>query len=486
MKKIACYLLALMLFFQSMVTFEAKAAGTNGIDSYVKPSIKAYPNISIYYENLSTGEKYSYNSSKIRPAASTIKLPLALFVYDLASKGKINLNEKLTYRSHHYYGGSGVIQNDRVGTSYTIRDLLKKCIVYSDNIAFIMLREKVGKSNFINYAKSLGGKTVYPSGMNVTSANDLSVYLKKVWNFAEKNPKYGNELLNLLANTAYKETIAPGLASNKVAHKVGYIPKDLIYNDAAIIMDDQPYILVIMTTGIPVEQDVKFISSLAGRVHVYHINSSINLFLKHLSDAERASSALHRQIFVDYEGKVTVKPYAAYNQTGNSLNQAKKAFAAVSDMHKKAYSPKLNNIEMTRERAMNFIDGISAGEKLTVKQQELESYKNAGNLDKMEASYHSLSSLIKRQAQYLYKVHGKTTREAVLVQYKDPAEKILEDTRMAVTLNRVLAQIKSDLSAQNQAGAEKGIVYFESKLSQVSDSVLKKALQDKYNDLDIQ
>lgn len=485
MKKIACFLLTLMLVFQSVYTFKAKAAGTNGIDSYVKPSITNYPNISIYYENLSTGDKYSYNSSKIRPAASTIKLPLALFLYDLASKGKINLDEKLTYRSHHYYGGSGVIQKDRVGTSYTIRDLLKKCIVYSDNIAFIMLRERVGKSNFINYAKSLGGKTVYPAGMNVTTANDLSLYLKRVWNFAEKNPKYGNELLNLLANTAYKETIAPGLSANKVAHKVGYIPKDLIYNDAAIIMDDQPYILVIMTTGISVKQDVKFISSLAGRVHTYHINSSINLFLKHLSDAERASSALHRQISVDYEGKVTVKPYAAYNQTGKSLNQAKKAFTSLSESHKKAYSPKLKNIEITRERAMNFIDGITAGEKLTLKQGELESYKNAGNLDRMEASYHSLSSLIKRQAQYLYKVHGITTREAVLVKYKNPAEKLLEDTRMAVTLNMVLAQIKSDLASQNQAGAEKGIVYFESNLSYVSDSVLKKALQDKYNDLDI-
>ncbi|MDD9310177.1 serine hydrolase [Cytobacillus firmus] len=484
MKKSACFLLAFMLFFQSMGAFEAKAAGT--LDSYVKPSIKAYPNISIYYENLVTREAYSYNASKIRPAASTIKLPLALFVYNLASKGKINLSEKLTYRSHHYYGGSGVIQKDRVGTSYTIRDLLKKCIVYSDNIAFIMLREKVGKSNFINYAKSLGGKTVYPAGMNVTTANDLSVYLKHVWNFAEKNPQYGNELLNLLANTVYKETIAPGLASKNVAHKVGYIPKDLIYNDAAIIMGDQPYILVIMTTGIPVKKDVKFISSLAGKVHTYHINSSVNLFLKHLADAERASSELYRQIYVDYEGKATVKPYAAYNQTGNSLIQAKKAYAALSETHKKAYSPKLKNIELTRERAMNFIDGITAGEKLTMKQQELESYKKAGDLDKMEASYHSLSSLIKRQAQYLYKVHGKTTRDAVLKQYKDPSEKTLEETRMAVTLNMILDQIKEDLTAQNQSGAEKGKLYFESNLPKVSDPVVINALQKKYNQLNVQ
>ncbi|MBG9544669.1 hypothetical protein ACOSZF_12495 [Cytobacillus firmus] len=128
---------------------------------------------------------------------------------------------------------------------------------------------------------------------------------------------------------------------------------------------------------------------------------------------------------MDYEGKATVKPYAAYNQTGNSLIQAKKAFADLSETHKKAYLPKLKNIELTRERAMIFIDGITAGEKLTVKQRELESYRRAGDLDKMEASYHSLSSLIKRQAQYLYKVHGKTLETRFLSSIKTHRKKYL-------------------------------------------------------------
>ncbi|MFY2156476.1 hypothetical protein ACOSZF_12490 [Cytobacillus firmus] len=57
---------------------------------------------------------------------------------------------------------------------------------------------------------------------------------------------------------------------------------------------------------------------------------------------------------------------------------------------------------------------------------------------------------------------------------------------MAVTLNMVLDQIKEDLTEQNQSGAEKGILYFESNLSKVSDPVLENALMNKYSDLGIQ
>ncbi|MBG9544670.1 hypothetical protein ABE29_18440 [Cytobacillus firmus] len=57
---------------------------------------------------------------------------------------------------------------------------------------------------------------------------------------------------------------------------------------------------------------------------------------------------------------------------------------------------------------------------------------------------------------------------------------------MAVTLNMVLDQIKEDLTAQNQSGTEKGILYFESNLSKISDPVLENALMNKYSDLGIQ
>lgn len=121
---------------------------------------------------------------------------------ELVDAGKINLNEKLTYGSRHYYGGSGNIQFEKVGSTYTIRELVRRSIAYSDNIAFIMLNEKVGRQNTINYMKKLGGTYTYPQGKSITSAWDLSIYATKLYNYAQKNEN-GKELVKYLKSTIY-------------------------------------------------------------------------------------------------------------------------------------------------------------------------------------------------------------------------------------------------------------------------------------------
>jgi beta-lactamase class A len=186
-----------------MPTNTGKAAvGDSAYDSFnlnLSKELNAYINksggcISLHYRDLSSGEEFKINSASAKRAASTIKLPLALYVMELASDKKINLNEKLIYKSHHYYGGSGVIQHQKVGTKHTIRDLVKKAMVHSDNIAFVMLRERVGKNNFIAYMNRIGGKNAYPKGQNLTSSASLVDYASRLYSFSQKN-SLGKELV---------------------------------------------------------------------------------------------------------------------------------------------------------------------------------------------------------------------------------------------------------------------------------------------------
>ena len=157
---ISFILISSLLF--SIMPQKSYATDFSTLDQTVKSASKKVPKLALYYQNLVTGQSYSYQSTNVFSAASTIKLPLVLYVYELAAQNKINLHEKLTYKSHHYYGGSGVIQNEQIGSQYTIKELVEKSVVYSDNIAFTMLREKVGQANFIQYANSIGGTVVYP------------------------------------------------------------------------------------------------------------------------------------------------------------------------------------------------------------------------------------------------------------------------------------------------------------------------------------
>lgn len=239
--------------------------------------------VTLQYQDLVTGDTFQIKGRTPNRAASTIKLPLALYIMEQADKGKINLNQKLKYKSYHYYSGSGVIQKDKVGTSYTIRNLIKKAMIYSDNIAFIMLKERVGQQNFIKYMKSVGGQYAYPNGQNLTSANDLTIYSKRLYQFSEKS-MLGMELVGYLKQSVYNTTIPSGIKGTAVAHKVGMIPNERIYNDAAIVYDKNPFVLAIMTKGISYERSQKVIADLAAIVNKNHKAKAAAQYFKSKAD----------------------------------------------------------------------------------------------------------------------------------------------------------------------------------------------------------
>jgi beta-lactamase class A len=236
------------------------------LHKYIK---KSGGSITLQYKDLITGDGFQISGKKSRRAASTIKLPLILYIMEQASKGKINLNQKLTYKKYQYYGGSGVIQYQKVGTKYTIRDLIKKAMIHSDNIAFIMLRDRVGRAHFNSYMKSLGAQYTYPHGQNMTSANDLIIYAKKLYQFSETNP-LGKEVVSYLEKTDFNTTIPRGIKGAKVAHKVGMIPMNKIYNDVGIIYDKNPFALAIMTNNISYQKSQKVIADIASIVYKHH------------------------------------------------------------------------------------------------------------------------------------------------------------------------------------------------------------------------
>lgn len=249
---------------------QASSQMINGLEEEIQNYIKPWEdNITIHYKNLVTDRGYSWNSKSEVRAASTIKLPLAIYVMKLAESGNIKLNEKLTYKSYHYYGGSGVIQKDKVGTQYSIEDLVQKAMIYSDNIAFIMLKERVGQQSFIRFMKSLGATYTYPQGRNQTSAYDLHLYAKDLYQFSQKS-ELGGKLVQALKKTIYNTTIPRGITGVEVAHKVGMIPNEKIFNDVALVFDQQPYTLAVTTKELQYEQSQQVIAKIASIIHRYH------------------------------------------------------------------------------------------------------------------------------------------------------------------------------------------------------------------------
>ncbi len=202
--------------------------------------------VGIAYYDINSGRNFSINGDKVFKAASTMKVPLNIIYYDLVSKGEIDLNEKLTYTSDCYEGGTGIIQGQASRVSYKIKTLLDYTILYSDNIAANMLYKRIGMKNAREAYNKLAGMDMDTSG-NYTSANFQMQFFKKLVKNPDNNPYYKDIIANMKKVPSHNR-ISRYIPREIVAHKVG--DYDIYANDTAIIYTENPYMLMFYTENL--------------------------------------------------------------------------------------------------------------------------------------------------------------------------------------------------------------------------------------------
>ena len=202
-------------------------------------------NFAFKYKDLNTGFSLSYNSSQPIFAASTIKAPEAIYIYEEAEKGNINLDDTITYTSSYYSDGTGILKDKSFNVDYSIRDLVSYSIIYSDNAAHLMLNNKYKPSNIRDYWTNLGTTTIYKnnSPWGNISANDATIYMTELYNYIKNDNKYNNELLSYFEKS-WKIISVPD-KSIKIASKSGW--SDYSLHDVSLIFDDNPYTLAILS-----------------------------------------------------------------------------------------------------------------------------------------------------------------------------------------------------------------------------------------------
>lgn len=201
---------------------------------------------SFLYQDLFSGFTISYNADGAIFTASTIKAPAMIYIYENASLGKIDLNEKLVYTSNFYHGGSGVIQTKPYNTEYTIEELLQYTIYESDNIAYKMLMHRFGRENIYDFWKNKGAKNIFKHNTiwGYTSTNDALLYMRELYRFSRENEEYGPKLLEHFKKAKWK-LVTDKNGEYNTANKGGW--SNATIHDVAIVFDENPYVLAIMT-----------------------------------------------------------------------------------------------------------------------------------------------------------------------------------------------------------------------------------------------
>jgi beta-lactamase class A len=200
-----------------------------------------YLSTGMFIMEVETGNYLEINSEKSFPAASTIKLPILMALFQAVDAGKVRMDETLTVRRDLMSGGSGELQY-HPGAKLSVLQTATKMIAISDNTGTNMIIDRLGGRQALNRQfKSWGlRKTVINrllgdfKGTNTTSPADmvrLSALIAKHQLISEASR---SKVLDILNQTENRKLLFAGLGKGAaIAHKTGTLGR--LIGDAGIV-----------------------------------------------------------------------------------------------------------------------------------------------------------------------------------------------------------------------------------------------------------
>ncbi len=219
----------------------------------------------IWVKHLTSNETAGVRDGELFNSASVIKLPVLVLAFQMADKGAINLDERITIRKEDFRGGSGIFRHHDAGLQPTFRDVLLQMVVTSDNTATDLAIAKVGGVARVNaWLKESG----YADGQRLTqTTGDLFTKYNALGPNDDRNAKTNADRaywlgeisprgVGLMLEAIENKTIASAASCNEmlrmmraqqagarrlnhfltvpVAHKTGDFPP-VLANDVGII-----------------------------------------------------------------------------------------------------------------------------------------------------------------------------------------------------------------------------------------------------------
>ena len=207
--------------------------------------------------------------------ASTIKLGLMMEVFHQAFEGEFSLEDLLPVKNTFTSLADGsefstVPEDDsetdlylHIGEKFSLRELTRRMIVHSSNLAANLLVEKVGAIEVTRFMQELGtndlvirrgveDKKAFAQGLNNSAtARSLMQVLIRLAKRSVVSPAASDEMIAILRQQHFNEGIPASLPEGvSVAHKTGW--DDKLYHDAGIVYPPghAPLVVVIMTSGL--------------------------------------------------------------------------------------------------------------------------------------------------------------------------------------------------------------------------------------------
>ena len=232
--------------------------------------------VGVAFHDLQRGDTLYINADTSFHAASTMKVPVMIELFRAFDAGRLRPEQTIPLTNQFasivdgspYSLGAGADSDSslygKVGTPVAIRELIDRMITRSSNLATNTVIALVDAKNAQATARSLGARNIrvlrgvedskaYAAGMsNTTTARDLAVLMEAIETERAASPASSEAMREILMRQEFNAEIPAGVPpGTRVAHKTGWITA--VLHDAAIVYPEgrKPYILVVLTAGIP-------------------------------------------------------------------------------------------------------------------------------------------------------------------------------------------------------------------------------------------
>lgn len=216
--------------------------------------------VAIAVEDLATGVISGVNTNASMPAASTIKVPVMVEVFEQMAAGKVTLNQVVHLRASDRDWGWGDLCDAQLGSAYTVEQLLWKMITESDNTATNMLIRLVGRQSINATMADLGLRHTHVADYIRSegdirslrsSAGDMARLLDSIARGQLIDSWSSQQMMLILEGQTHNSLLPVPLPRDlKIAHKTGELHDTL--NDVGVVEGGpEPYVIAVMTTSLP-------------------------------------------------------------------------------------------------------------------------------------------------------------------------------------------------------------------------------------------
>ncbi|MCP9754310.1 serine hydrolase [Lacihabitans sp. CCS-44] len=243
------------------------------------------------FKNLDNNDTIFINPHEYFHAASTMKTPVMLEIFNQEKQGKFKITDSIFVKNEFesivdksryslsINDDSDDILYQKIGQKMTIQDLTYEMMTKSSNLSTNILIDKVGAENVMKLLASLNIKeNIVLRGVEDQKAFDAGLNnrttpfgLMQIFEHIALTQPNNSLMLNILLDQKFNEIIPAQLSKNvKVAHKTGSITG--VQHDSGIVYlaDGRKYVLILLSKNLKNANDgVKTLAQISKMIYDY-------------------------------------------------------------------------------------------------------------------------------------------------------------------------------------------------------------------------